>query len=103
MWFSSVRKARRTSNIRAPRGGFRPQLEALEDRRLMSAGAVDTSFGSGGLVSTALSATDTNGSDHPSVAVEADGKIVIGSHVTGAGGYKTFALARYNPDGTLDT
>ena len=104
MWFTFARKVRRTPITRKPRGGFRPQLDALEDRRLMSAGAIDTSFGGTGLVSTPLSALDTfNGSDHPSVAVQADGKIVTGSYVAGAGGYKNFALTRYNSDGTLDT
>src|SRR5207248_1286255 len=100
MWFSFTRKVRRNPITRKPRGGFRPRLEALEDRRLMSAGAMDTSFGGSGLVSTPLSAVGTfNGSDHPSVAVQADGKIVTGAYVAGAGGYKNFALARYNSDG----
>jgi len=64
--------------------------------RYNSDGALDTSFGSGGKVTT-----DFGGSYHPdgfSVALQPDGKIVVAGY---AGG--DFALARYNSDGALDT
>jgi uncharacterized delta-60 repeat protein len=47
-------------------------------------GTLDTSFGSGGVVSTTVG---------PALVIQADGKIVL----EGAG------LARYNPDGSIDT
>src|SRR5581483_10192931 len=53
MWFRSARRARQPSSAR-PRH-FRPQVDALEDRRLLSAGALDTTFGGTGVVTTSLS------------------------------------------------
>ena len=59
--------------------------------------ALDPSFGSGGEVTTSFS----SGSDGISaIAVQPDGKIIVAG---GANGSAEFALARYNPDGTLDT
>lgn len=59
-------------------------------------GSLDTSFGSGGKVATNF----TGGSDDAAsaVAIQFDGKIVVAGDSEGA-----FAVARYNPDGTLDT
>lgn len=37
------------------------------------------------------------------MAVQADGKILVGGAITNAGGDADYALARYNADGTLDT
>ena len=55
-------------------------------------GALDLGFGDAGKVSTAFGGDDT------AMALQADGKIVM------AGGSGTdFLLARYNPDGSLDT
>src|SRR5207245_943210 len=59
-------------------------------------GSLDPSFGSGGRV-----LTDFGGYDEASaLALQSDGKIVVAgfSDVVGFG----FALARYNPDGSLD-
>jgi uncharacterized delta-60 repeat protein len=80
---------------------FRPGLELLEPRTLLNAGALDPSFGSGGIVTTVLSGgTDTT----HSLALQADGKIVVGgfSGKPSADNPK-LALARYNPDGTPDS
>jgi uncharacterized delta-60 repeat protein len=61
-------------------------------------GELDASFGSGGKVTTDFA--DDFGAD---VAVQDDGKVVVaGSASTGATG-GDFALARYNPNGTLDS
>jgi uncharacterized delta-60 repeat protein len=71
-------------------------IEALESRRLLSAGALDTSFAKDGVTSTTF---DTNSVQGHGMAVQADGKIVeVG---TASGGLLT--LVRYNTDGTLDT
>jgi len=57
---------------------------------------LDTSFGAGGIVITAVSGL----SDHAySVAIQADGRIVAAG-VTGVS--SNFALVRYNADGSLD-
>src|SRR5262249_8484017 len=78
------------------RPSCKPQLELLEDRRLLNAGVLDPAFGNGaGYVTTSLSA----GSDTAnSVLAQPDGKILVGGG-TSLGGP---ALVRYNPDGSLD-
>ena len=69
-------------------------------------GLPDTSFGSSGVVVTPLS----NCSDFAlSVAVQADGKIVVAGFFVGSvqncssGPGHSFAVVRYNPNGSLDT
>jgi uncharacterized delta-60 repeat protein len=106
MWFFSSRK---TPNVqracRVPRS-FRPRLEALEDRCLLSAGALDPTFGNGaGYVTTSPS----NGNDSAfSALVQPDGKVVAAGTADLVNAKKNvltaedFAVARYNTDGTLD-
>jgi uncharacterized delta-60 repeat protein len=61
-------------------------------------GSLDASFGTGGLVTTDV----LWGSDYAkSVAIQADGKIVVAGYSYGSTG-KDFAVARYNSDGSLD-
>lgn len=65
------------------------------------AGTLDSTFGTGGIVKTAFS-TNCVSSGAQSVALQADGKIVM------AGGYESgsvayFALARYKANGALDS
>ncbi|MEI8386715.1 MAG: Ig-like domain-containing protein [Verrucomicrobiota bacterium] len=62
-------------------------------------GNLDTGFGSGGIVTTAIGSGDDTASG---VAVQIDGKIVVvGTSYNGSN--KDFAVVRYNTDGTLDT
>lgn len=64
-------------------------------------GTLDSSFGTGGIATT-----DFGGHGHvaDAVAVQPDGKVVVGGYAAGASGFHSdFALARYNPDGTLDS
>jgi uncharacterized delta-60 repeat protein len=88
----------------------KPRLEALEDRCLLSAGALDPTFGNGvGYVNTSF----TNSGDKAfSALIQPDGKIiavgqagtmtVTGKHVQPS--YSSaVGLARYNTDGSLDT
>jgi uncharacterized delta-60 repeat protein len=64
-------------------------------------GALDTSFGRGGKVRTSFPGKLDDGAS--AVGIQRDGKIVAaGSHATGRNS-SDFALARYNPDGSLDT
>jgi len=72
--------------------------------RYNSDGSLDTSFGVGGKVVTDFTDEEDAAS---SLAIQADGKIVAagwaGSGAEGSSLDPSFALARYNPDGTLDT
>jgi uncharacterized delta-60 repeat protein len=62
-------------------------------------GTLDTSFNGTGMVTTPFGNSDDIAL---SVAIQGDGKIVVaGDSITGTS--YDFALARYNPDGTLDT
>jgi uncharacterized delta-60 repeat protein len=67
----------------------------LEDRCLLSAGALDPTFGSGGIVNTGPSGTAY------AVALQTDGKIVVAG--TPATGGSAGTVARYTPTGALDT
>lgn len=61
-------------------------------------GTVDNSFGMDGVVTTTFASTSI-ASD---IALQSDDKIVVAGHTWG-GSENHFALARYNPDGSLDT
>lgn len=62
-------------------------------------GSLDSTFGTGGMVKTSITAYNALAS---AVAIQSDGKIVVaGSSSNGT--YNTFGIARYNPNGTLDT
>jgi uncharacterized delta-60 repeat protein len=63
--------------------------------RYLPNGSLDTSFGAGGKVTTAFALPGDTGDG---VAIQNDGKIVVVGRVSGL-----FAVARYNPDGSLDT
>jgi uncharacterized delta-60 repeat protein len=80
---------------RPRRRALRLTLEVLEDRLTPNAGSLDESFGSFGRAYTDFAGTGAA----TAVAVQQnDDKIVV----AGSAGGSDFALARYNPDGTLD-
>ncbi len=58
-------------------------------------GELDTSFGDEGILATALGEANA-------LAVQADGKFLVGGYQTGTNGYD-FALTRYEADGSVDT
>jgi len=62
--------------------------------RYNSDGSLDTGFGAGGIVTTAIGADDVG----QGVTVQADGKILVAGYSD-----NNFALLRYNAEGTLDT
>jgi len=66
--------------------------------RCNNAGVPDNTFGTGGMVTTAIGSTDDRGT---SVAIQGDGKIVLAGWANN-GNDHDFALARYNSNGTLD-
>jgi uncharacterized delta-60 repeat protein len=84
---------------RTRRHTFRPRLDALEERQLLSAGALDTATFNppNGYVLTAFTKNATNATADD-VQVQADGKIVVAGQAAG-----NFGLARYNANGTLDS
>ena len=69
--------------------------------RYNSDGSLDTTFSDDGMVTTAIGSLDDYGY---SVAVQADGKILVAGHsIQNGSGGSEFALVRYNRDGNLDT
>jgi uncharacterized delta-60 repeat protein len=70
--------------------------------RYTADGALDPGFGDSGTVRTAFGASSKDAAF--AVAVQPDGKIVAGGGalIPGSGASTDFALARYNPDGSLD-
>jgi uncharacterized delta-60 repeat protein len=89
----------------------RAVLESLETRVLFAAGDLDPSFGAGGtdgpgIVSTNLApgSTAQPADSAQAVVIDANGRILAGGFTDpGNLAGSDFALARYNPDGTLDT
>jgi uncharacterized delta-60 repeat protein len=81
---------------------YRPRLEALEDRCLMSGpGSLDTTFGSSGVVSTSLS---KYGDNAYTSLLQPNGDIVTaGTTVSGPHKTASVALVAHKPSGSLDT
>ncbi|MBA3543144.1 MAG: hypothetical protein H0T83_01675 [Chthoniobacterales bacterium] len=67
--------------------------------RINSDGSADTSFGTGGRVTTSLGDGDATALD---VLIQGDGKIVAGGYFESGLRDADFAIVRYNSDGTLD-
>ena len=67
--------------------------------RYTATGALDTTFGTGGIVRTAFTATSNDLGQ--GVVVQADGKYLVGGYSQDGGVY-SMALARYLPTGALD-
>ena len=101
----------RTTSARTPRARCRPRLETLDDRCLLSAGALDPTFCSGGIVTTSVGpTTNWNGAAavaiYPNAGTANDGKIVAAgvgpTNTSGKNYVEGFAVVRYQPNGTLD-
>ena len=77
-------------------------VEWLEDRRLLAAGDLDTTFGIGGQVVQDLGLGKNE--EIFASAVQSDGKMVVaGFAINTAGAGRDFLVARFNTNGTLDT
>jgi uncharacterized delta-60 repeat protein len=77
-------------------------LERLEDRCLLSAGSLDATFGTGGLVTTDVLGSDPD-TAHAVSVTQPNGKIIVaGQSGVARVAQLEFALARYNANGTLD-
>ena len=91
---------RKNSRIPKTRPATALQVERLEDRTLLSAGALDTSYGTGG--STALNF----GLDYSILrtsVIQPDGKILVAGSAHTFSEQVEFGLDRLNTDGSLDT
>jgi uncharacterized delta-60 repeat protein len=62
-------------------------------------GQLDTSFGTAGIVTTSMGAQSSGAEE---IKIQSDGKIVVAGYSETAS-ITSFALARYNPDGSLDS
>jgi uncharacterized delta-60 repeat protein len=80
---------------------FRPRLEALEDRTLLSTGAPDPTFGIPG-TGTATFFIPNADAKLNAIALQSDGKIVAVGSAT-INGVSEWAMERFNADGSLDT
>jgi uncharacterized delta-60 repeat protein len=105
MWFLFSRKTRSSKKPSRVSPSRRPRLEVLEDRCLLSAGALDPTFGNGaGYVTTSL--TNATGMGGQTILLQPDGKSMDVGFANFAKNGKfqgsDFAAVRYNADGTLD-
>src|SRR2546428_555208 len=109
MWLTSGRKRKNAPSGNRLRRAYRPQLEALEDRCLLNAGALDPTFGnSAGYVTTSLSSSNDSASQvlvQPSGNIVAAGTTTITVTTTTHHGTTTtivpvFGVVTYNPDGS---
>lgn len=80
-------------------------VRSFEIVRFDTNNVLDLSFGAGGVVFTSFGPQSdfADGGGALAVGIQPDGKIVAGGWVDITGLYGDFALARYNPDGSLDT
>jgi uncharacterized delta-60 repeat protein len=83
----------------------RPRVEILEDRRLLTAGFLDTTFGGTGMVFTPVSSPWGWGLYVNLVAAQSDDKVIaVGSFSKNFGNPGgQIEVARYNVDGSLDS
>lgn len=89
-------------------GQVRLQISTAPDydfavARYTAAAVLDTTFGTGGKVTTPFGTGSDTAAGY-AVAIQSDGKIVVGGYAhIAADGHNEFAVARYNSDGSLDT
>lgn len=74
-------------------------LIALTSVALAQPGTLDATFGTGGIVTSAVGAGDDVVN---AIAIQPDGKIVAAGFSYGSSTINDLSIARYNPDGTLD-
>jgi uncharacterized delta-60 repeat protein len=92
------RMARRSALLEK---SFKPVLESLETRRLMSVGMLDNNFSGDGHVEEAFSDLGYDMAVGFAVANQLDGKVVVAATVF-QGGNSVVGVIRYTPEGELD-
>jgi uncharacterized delta-60 repeat protein len=80
----------------------RPCLELLEDRCVPSAGQLDPTFGTGGIVNTNIGGP-TPIAARAVVVTQTDGKVVVVGSTSNSYNDNRIAVVRYNTDGSLDS
>jgi uncharacterized delta-60 repeat protein len=100
MWPFRSSKPRSTAAAARRRHSYRPRLEGLEDRCLLTAGALDPTFGNGARCVTTSLCNSADEAD--SVLVQPDGKILAAGAAWSAGGIYQAGPVRYNANGSLD-
>ena len=98
-WRSTAGWVHRSGGPVTPRS-YKPRFEVLENRTLLSAGDLDPSFGMAGTVTTPLQGALA--SQGQAAGVQSDGKIVLAGSVFNPLTLG-WGLARYTPDGILDS
>ena len=88
----------------------RLSFDALEERRLLTAGSLDPTFGTGGIASSSYPYVQPSSDAGKFLLTEADGHFFVGSDTTvpttlGPVGnpVTNFAITEYNSDGSIDT
>ncbi|HEY8667175.1 MAG TPA: FG-GAP-like repeat-containing protein [Tepidisphaeraceae bacterium] len=78
-------------------------MEMLEERRLLSTGALDTSFGNAGKVTTDINNISIDNAF--ATVLQSDGKVIVGGATfkVGTNSNSDFAMVRYNTNGAVDT
>lgn len=82
--------------------GSASELNDFALARYNSNGSPDVSFGNGGKFKTHFPGVYNTGSEATAVALQSDGKLVVGGSYKNEGDLGRFALARYNSNGSLD-
>ncbi|HEX4150048.1 MAG TPA: delta-60 repeat domain-containing protein, partial [Pirellulales bacterium] len=97
--FGKRKAPKRRSGKLAPRGPAAQRLsfESLDRRIMLTAGSLDPTFGSGGIV-------EASGLAINAIAVQSDGKVIVAGSASDDGrGDMEFTIGRYNVDGTVDS
>lgn len=81
---------------------WRPALEALEDRCLLTAGFLEPTFDGDGRQTIAFDLGGSQQDSAAAVVVQPDGKIVLAGSTAVGSNNNDFAVVRLNPDGTPD-
>jgi uncharacterized delta-60 repeat protein len=101
MFSLATRKSCRSVPARNRSRTFRPRLEALEDRCLLNAGALDPTFGNGGIVQTPPIPGSLDDEADRAFVLPTGQLMVVGT--TQQPSDYAVTISRYQANGTLDT
>src|SRR5690242_4264890 len=107
MFNYTVSRIGRTCRARSFERASRPVIERLERRALLSAGQLDATFGTSGIISTDFG-VNRNSAGILAAAVQTDGKVVVTGYAVldspdpSAPPTTDFPIVRYTTSGSLD-
>jgi uncharacterized delta-60 repeat protein len=96
-----ARRTRRGRSARRP-AAARLRLEPLEERAVPAAGDLDLSFHFDGRQTVDFDLGGDNANAAAAVAIDAQGRVVLAGFARVGSNTEDFAVARLNPDGSLD-